>query len=297
MADDKRLTVAFAWAIILLVSDLPDVLCKALVGRVPDRLFWAKIGLLAVSLAACRLWRKLRALGPFALVLFVLFLALGLTGMVRKTPWWNGLFGGEHVSFGLGYLGVYLLDTVVAFTVIAALWIVKRRRSAFFLVKGDLAAPIGPVRWLGIRPGESWRTFGWIFAGVAALAVAVPTLLAAALPPGALGRAAPLLPFVLLFAAINAFNEEVYFRASLLSTLVEVVGRGHALMIAAVFFGLAHYLYGSPPGLAGFLLTAFLAWLIGKGMLETRGFLWPWFIHFLPDVVVFLFYALTFVRR
>ncbi len=25
MADDKRLTVAFAWGIILLVSDLPDV--------------------------------------------------------------------------------------------------------------------------------------------------------------------------------------------------------------------------------------------------------------------------------
>lgn len=297
MTDNTRPTVVFAWGLMLLVSDLPDVLFKALVGRIPDKLFWAKVGLLAVGLAVCGLWKRLRALRPFVLVLFVLFLALGLTGMVRKMPWWNNCFGGEHVSFALGYLGIYILDGAVALAVIATLWAVKRRRSAFFLVKGDLSAPVGPVRWLGIRPGESWRTFGWIFAVVAALAVAVPTLLGVSLPFGALGRAASLLPFVLLFAAVNAFNEEVYFRASLLSTLVEVVGRGHALMIAAVFFGMAHYLYGSPPGILGFLMTAFLAWLIGKSMLETRGFLWPWFIHFLPDVVVFLFYALTFVRR
>jgi membrane protease YdiL (CAAX protease family) len=297
MTDKKGLTVAFAWGLMLLVSDLPDVLFKALVGRIPDQLFWAKVGLLAVGLAVCGSWKRIRALLPFVLVVFVLFLALGLTGMVRKMPWWNSRFGGDHVSFALGYFGMYVLDSAVALAVIAALWAVKRRRSAFFLVKGDLAAPIGPVRWLGIRPGESWRTFGWIFAVVAALAVAVPTLLGVSPPPGALGRVASLLPFVLLFAAVNAFNEEVYFRASLLSTLVEVVGRGHALVIAAVFFGMAHYLYGSPPGIMGFLMTAFLAWLIGKSMLETRGFLWPWFIHFLPDVVVFVFYALTFVRN
>ncbi len=297
MSDKKRLTVAFAWGFMLLVSDLPDVLFHTLVGRIPGQLSWAKVGILVAGLVVCRLWKTLHALRPFVLVLFVLFLALGLTGMVRRMPWWNSRFGGEHVSFVLGYLGIYFLDGAVALAVIATLWALKRRRSAFFLVKGDLAAPVGPVRWLGIRSGESWRTFGWIFAVVAALAVAVPTLLGVSPPPGALGRLASRLPFVILFAAVNAFNEEVYFRASLLSTLVEVVGRGHALGIAAVFFGLAHYLYGSPPGIVGFLMTAFLAWLVGKSMLETRGFLWPWFIHFLPDVVVFLFYALTFVWK
>ncbi len=293
---DKRLAVAFAWGMILLVSDLPDALLNALVGSVPAPISWAKIGLLAGGLAVCSLWKRLSALRPFTLVFLVFFLALELEGLARRTAWWSGRFGGDHVSFTLGYVGIYLLDTGVALAVIAALWAVKRRRSAFFLVKGDLAAPIGPVRWLGIRPGESWRTFGWIFAVIAALAVAVPTLLSASLAPGALGRAAGLIPAVLLFAAVNAFNEEIYFRASLLSTLVDVVGRGHALMIAAVFFGMGHYLYGSPPGVAGFLMTAFLGWLLGKSMLETKGILWPWFIHFLSDVVVFLFYAVTFVR-
>ncbi len=160
----------------------------------------------------------------------------------------------------------------------------------------NLSAPIGPVRWLGIRPGGSWRNFGWIFAVIAGLAVAVPTILSASPAAGAFGRVMSLLPFVLLFAAVNAFNEEVYFRASFLATLVEVVGRGHALVMIAVFFGMAHYLYGSPPGIVGFLMTAFLGWLLGKSMLETRGFLWPWVIHFVPDVVVFVFYAMTWVQ-
>lgn len=295
--NDKRLAIIFAWGMILLVSDLPDVLFKAFAGSVPGSLSWAKVGLLAAGLAACLLWKRLRALRPFAFVFLIFFLALNLTGLIREMPWWNGRFGGERVSFGLGYAGIYLLDCGVALAVLAALWIVKRRRSAFFLVKGDLAAPIGPVRWLGIRSGESWRNFGWIFAVIAGLAVAIPTLLSASPAPGALGRVASLLPFVLLFAAVNAFNEEVYFRASLLSTLVEVVGRRHTLMIVAVLFGMAHYLYGSPPGIVGFLMTAFLGWLLGKSMLETRGFFWPWFIHFVPDVVVFAFYAMTWVQR
>jgi len=49
-------------------------------------------------------------------------------------------------------------------------------------------------------------------------------------------------------------------------------------------------------GVAGVLMTGFLAWLIGKSMLETGGFLWPWFIHFVPDVVVFASYALLRVQ-
>ncbi|HEX2695726.1 MAG TPA: hypothetical protein VHP61_08215 [Acidobacteriota bacterium] len=45
------------------------------------------------------------------------------------------------------------------------------------------------------------------------------------------------------------------------------------------------------------LAAAFLGWLLGKSMLETKGLLWPWFIHFVPDVIVFLFYAMTWVQR
>lgn len=158
--NEKRLNTTFAWGMILLVSDLPDVLFKSFAGSVPGILSWAKVGFLAASMAACLVWPRLRDLRPFAFVLFVFFLALELSGLIRKTALWNGHFRGEHVSFGLGYAGIYLLDCGVSLAVLAALWIVKRRRSAFFLVKGDLGAPIEPVPWLGIRQGQSWRRFG-----------------------------------------------------------------------------------------------------------------------------------------
>lgn len=183
------------------------------------------------------------------------------------------------------------------FAVIAVLWLVKKDRSEFFLVMGQLDAPIQPVRWMGIRSGESWRKFGWIFAFAAGLAVVVPVVLSLRPSSDTLLRAAPLLPAGLLFAAINAFTEEIYFRSSLLSTLAAVVGRNHALWMNMAYFGLNHYLYGSPSGVMGSLMTGFLAWLLGKSILETRGLGWAWFMHFVPDAVIFASYAILWVQK
>ncbi len=148
----------------------------------------------------------------------------------------------------------------------------------------------------GSKPGNPGRAFGWIFAGCAGLAVAIPTILGIAPSGATFLKALPLLPACLVLAAVNAFTEESYYRCSLLGTLHETIGRTPALLLTVVFFGLGHWLYGSPPGLLGAAMVGFLAWLIGKAMLETKGFLWSWFIHFVPDVVIFFSYALLFVR-
>ena len=235
---------------------------------------------------------------PYAFVMLVFYLALSASDWVRTSEWWTALISDDaKPSFALLYLRPFIRDFGVTVIVILALWIVKKNRSEFFMVKGNLDAPIEPVRWLGIRQGESWSKFAWIFAIIAALAVAVPTILG--LKPSAeiLKKCLPLIPAVILFSAINAFNEELYFRATLLSTLLKVIGRNHAMLINVVFFGLAHYLYGSPPGIMGFMMTGFLAFLLGKSMLETKGFLWPWVIHFLPDVIIFFSYALVWTRQ
>jgi hypothetical protein len=40
------------------------------------------------------------------------------------------------------------------------------------------------------------------------------------------------------------------------------------------------------------------SWLFfGKSMLETKAFLWPWLIHFLPDVIIFISYALLWMKQ
>ena len=162
---------------------------------------------------------------------------------------------------------------------------------------GNLQATFEPVRWLGIGKEKSWSTFGWIFALIICLVTLIVTLLSMQISASVLLRALPLLPALLIFAAINAFNEEIYFRASLLSTLFSIIGKTQVLLITVVFFGLAHYLYGTPSGVIGFLMTGFLAWLLGKSMLETGGLFWAWFIHFLADVVIFFSYAIAWVQK
>lgn len=211
-------------------------------------------------------------------------------------PGWPSLSGGPQASCALAHLGALVPDLGVAAVVIAGLWLLKRRRTHFFLAKGQVDAPIRPVPWLGIGKGDTWRAFAWIFAFAAGLAVLIPTALSIHVSSVVLARAAPLLPVAVVFAAINAFTKEVHFRATLLSTLHDVIGRSHALFVNIALFGLAHYLYGSPPGLIGFLLTGFLAFLFGKSMLETRGLAWSLFIRFVPDVVIFASYAILWVQ-
>jgi membrane protease YdiL (CAAX protease family) len=294
----RRWLVFSGWFSILLVSDLPDIIFNYFSGQVPSWLFGSKLIFLILFLGTCSIVRNLRLLRPYAFVMVVFYATLTASERVRSTAWWAGLISDEiRPSFILNYLRPYLRDIGVTLFVIAALWLVKRHRSGFFLIKGQLNAPIEPIRWLGIRRGESWKTFGWIFAIIASLIVAIPTFLAIRPSPNEFLRAAQLLPAILLFASINAFNEEIYFRATLLSTLPQVIGKNHALLINVAFFGLAHYLYGSPPGVVGFMMTGFLALILGKSMLETKGFFWPWLIHFLPDVVIFFSYAVLWVRH
>jgi membrane protease YdiL (CAAX protease family) len=104
-------------------------------------------------------------------------------------------------------------------------------------------------------------------------------------------QAIPLIPVSILIAAINAFNEEFTLRAAPLSELWKVLGKTQGLLITTLYFGIGHY-YGVPNGIIGVLLSAFLGWFLGKSLLETKGFFWAWVIHFLPDIVIFTFYAI-----
>lgn len=291
-----RWLAAVAWAVMLLVSDLPEIVGHHAGVKLPAGLARAKLGFLLLFLGLTLACRALRPLLGYAVVLSALFAALDATSLARGTAWFQDRFNSRGVSFFAGYAALYVLDLAVAGAVLLALRLLKGRRDAFFLVRGDLDAPIEPVPWLGIRRSEPWKKFALIFAAAAGLCVLVPTVLAMRPTAGALERALPLLPAAVLFAAVNAFTEEVYFRASFLATLGEAIGRTQSLLVSVVFFGLAHYLYGSPPGIAGAAMTGFLAFLLGKAMLETRGLLAPWFIHFVPDVVIFASYAVGFAQ-
>jgi membrane protease YdiL (CAAX protease family) len=190
-------------------------------------------------------------------------------------------------------LGIQLLKIGVAMLTIVALLLVMRRREDAFLVKGQADASAEPMRWLGLKAPASWRIFGPIVAVMAATIMLVVLLVAHQPSTTTVVRALPLLPAALLFSATNAFSEEVSYRSSLLAPLHNVVGKGHAMGLTAGFFGLAHYAGGVPLAtLPTVLMTGFLGWLMAKSMLETKGFFWAWFIHFVSDIPVFGFLAL-----
>ncbi len=282
-----------AWVSVLAISDLPDVLTNALWGSVPAWLPTFKILAMAILLALCAVWNPLRSLWKFAFVFLVFNLALAASSWLNNTPFWRSHFGGENLSYAAYHFEFYIRDLGVTLLVIAALWLVMRNRFDFFLTDGQYDAPIHPVPWLGIKSGESWRVFGWIFAICAGIVILVAMALSVPLSSQALARAWYLIPLAVIFAALNAFTEEVYYRASMLSTLRDITGDNQALLLSIIFFGLAHYLYGTPSGLLGFLLTGCRAYLLGKSMLETKGMFWAWVIHFVPDVIIFFAYALT----
>lgn len=290
-APSTRFAFSAAWIIILLASLLPDILWREFIKTDAGWIFWAKIGLLAVLLAVSYFWPNLRPLRKFIIILIGIHAFEKIITWASFQPFWQAWFGGANQPFSNWMMGTQLERLAVSLLMIGLLFALGYRRKDFFLTPGNLKAPITPVRWLGFPKPDPWTRFGGQFAVYITLGI-LAFLLIGNLPSGAaLARLLPMVPFVLLFAAMNAFNEEMTYRASLIPTLEGTLGPQTAVLIAASFFGIGHF-YGVPYGIVGVLMSTFLGWFLGKAMVETRGFFWAWLIHFLQDVMIFSFLAM-----
>ncbi|MBN1874425.1 MAG: CPBP family intramembrane metalloprotease [Anaerolineae bacterium] len=287
----NRFLLLVAWIIMLVVSILPNVLLHELAGGNPAWLSWAKIGLLVVLSAVAFFWKPLRPLRNFLLLLLAIFVTELLVSQLTGSILWQGWFGGADAPFTSNMLGTQLGRLIVSLLMIGVLLLLGYRRADFFLTRGQLDAPIAPVRWLGFPKPDPWTNFGGQFALYISLGTLLFLVLGGRPSPAAFLGVLPMLPAVLLFAALNAFNEEITYRASLLAGLEHVIGPQQALWLTAVFFGIGHY-FGVPYGVIGVIMASFLGWMMGKAMLETRGLFWAWFIHFLQDVLIFSFMAI-----
>ena len=280
-----------AWAVILILGLFKIVLQEIFHFTVSENL-QGGISMLVVlaGFGLTFLWKDIRPLRPFFGLFIVLVGAQWLVyTRIEKLPTYRAWL--THPSFNVYMLAEQGLNLLVTLAVIGFLLLMKKKRQDFFLARGDTAAPVGPVKWLGTKPGEKWNTFGRNFAFFLSLGTLVFLVLAGRPPLDIVMRALPYLPMVLLAAALNAFNEEMTYKASFLSVLESTAGRPHALGLMAAFFGLGHF-YGIPYGIVGVLMATFLGWLLGKSMLETRGMAWAWFLHFLQDVLIFAFLAI-----
>lgn len=283
----SRDVVRLAWTVVLLISALPLVLVTELTGDSAPWLPAAQVGVLIAVLLGGLVWPVARELRRFALAMTALVILLELLPRLEVT-WMplQSLFGGT--AFDARMQAEQAGKLLVTLGMVGVLLLLGYRRRDFFLAVGDSRAPIRPVRWLGFPRSEPFWRFGLQWGLYISAGLGVALYLTARPGDGWIQAVLPMLPAILFYAALNAFNEEMTYRAPMLATLEPVEGSTSALMQAATFFGIAHY-FGTPGGLLGAGLSVFMGWILGKAMVETRGLLWAWWMHFLSDVVIFTF--------
>ena len=296
MTARPKALIITAWTFLLLASLLPKIVLQEIFKYQVSGDLGAVIAgsVFFIGLLLSFAWRTIRGLRPFFILGLVLVAAEWFVfTRVDQLPIYQSWL--HNPSFNVYMLADQSLRLLVTLTIIAALFILKRHASAFFLVKGDTAAAVEPVNWMGIKEGERWNKLGPLFALIISSGTLAFLVLAGHPPLDLVVQALPFLPAILIAAALNAFNEEMTYKASFLSVLEDVVGKGQSLWLMAAYFGIGHF-YGVPYGIIGVIMAGFLGWFLGKSMLETRGLWWAWFIHFWQDVLIFSFLAIGSIR-
>src|SRR5512140_1795915 len=180
MKANRSIFIPIAWVVALLVSLLPDILFRELSGSLPAWLYWAKVGLIFVLLVAALFWQRLRPLGLFLAVLLVVYLlekVLGLPAIQGRISLWLI----HAVPFVQEVGQVELTRGLTSLLLVLAMLGLFRSFSRFFLVKGDLRAPAGPIPLIVSRPPR-WNILGPAIAAAMCLGLLVFTFAFGSLP-------------------------------------------------------------------------------------------------------------------
>jgi len=286
--------VVLSWVVTVSISTFPDILFDLGTGAIPSWLRFSKMALLLLLGLTASIIPLLKPVRNFSITMFAFFGLFELRPKIDFT--WTSLqqLFGSNV-FDMRMQAEQTGKFAISIAMILVLLLLGYKRHEFFLTRGNLRSMIKPVKILGFPKAEPWPWFGLLWAFNIAAALAVAMYLGMRPEKALLLKALPMLPSILFYAALNAFNEEITFRAPMLTTLKSVGGDNQALWMSAYFFGIAHY-FGTPGGIIGGILSIFMGWILGKAMVETRGLFWAWWIHFLSDVAIFFFIAVTLIR-
>jgi membrane protease YdiL (CAAX protease family) len=241
---------------------------------------------LAVVLLLLGLVRTWRALKP--LTAFVSALAALEAGFVVLLLLERGTGFSAWTGHGAQYEVVPAESALLCLPTLLMVAVALRfgfRHRQLFLGRGDLRAP---SRLPGTARRVPWSRLGPAATLLFALPLCVQLALTTHVHVHQLVHIVELLPLGIGFAALNAAQEELRFRAVPLALAVPVVGAESGIWMTATAFGLAHW-FGHPHGLSGVALTGLGGLFLAKAMLETRGLFWPWAIHAVQDVLIFAF--------
>jgi membrane protease YdiL (CAAX protease family) len=296
-APNKKLRT-LAWAAVLIAS-VPQIIYRLFVPvgpgelSIPIWLGWVLVGALAVLWATTWVWSTLKTLRGFLLALIALCAGFYLIlPAIEGSKAWEIYV--EPASWGV-WLVVFLGIRLVVVALMAATFIGSGiGRRGLFLTRGDPKATAQPTRLLlGIlnepkpwnRVAREWLPYYVIILLIVVWFQTRPDV-------SQLSRVLIYLPAIFIAAVINAFAEEFEFRATLMAHLEPVVGPQQAIFLTAALFGIQHY-FGAPGGPFGVLLAGYLGWWAAKSMIETRGLVWAFSLHFLGDFIIYAFWAMS----
>jgi membrane protease YdiL (CAAX protease family) len=266
-----------AWAAMLLMSRLPQIVLKEF-WALDIHFGWWLLATSALFIAATFIWSPARPLRGYFLIMAAIALCTSLLDApVRNSAAWQSWFGADK-GWAINFFGERLPLVMEALAIILVLRLMGLKRSDFFLVKGNLSTPASRLPTL--------LTLGLAVLFALGLSQLMP-------PPPDWSQALAWLPAILLFALMNAFGEEMVYRAAPLSQLVPVISQGQANWITAVWFGLGHFYGGFPDGPLGAGQAALVGLLFGKAMLATKGMALPVLLHIVVDMVIYLFLAMA----
>jgi membrane protease YdiL (CAAX protease family) len=285
--------VLSAWVGTLLLSRFPQIVLSELGVIAPSdwRMWWWILTGTAL-LALTYIWTAVRPLRGFFLVMTMIYVITVGLSLLEGTTIWISMFGPER-SWLISFFGERVGVVLMALGMVGFLALLGRKRRDYYFALGDLNAPAAGIRFPWSENPLPWKVAGPL---IALLLTALFTMGILAMNPLTVTAAEvlPLLPAVFLLALMNAFGEEMFFRAGPLSQLGQVVGKRQAIWMTALWFGLGHYSGGVSFGAMGVVYLTLVAVLFGKAMVETRGLAVPVFMHLWGDVVLYIILAVGF---
>jgi membrane protease YdiL (CAAX protease family) len=280
-----------AWVIVLIGAGLSKILCHQFGWHAG---LWLPSIETVFFLGLAAAAPKIPGLGD--LRGFILAVAAANFGWHVAVPWIEGLNVVRSLSQDLSWGGQFFVSRVIRtsgalLTILTLIGSGLTSRDLFLRI-GDWRAQVQPEPFLSRVRGMSWARFAVII--LLFFSVLLPAFLFFTLHPQ-LGRVnvfLSALPWAVATSLLNAASEEFQFRSVLLARLRNAVPSAEAMLLIAVFFGLTHY-FGQPGGWAGVLMAGIAGWIWAKSMIETRGFMWAFLIHFVQDFVIFGFLAMA----
>ena len=285
-----------AWSAILVLS-VPPIVYRLIVPVVPGESIYAMWLACAQAVAlmilwvATWVWPAMESLRGFILVPLAICVGTCIIfPLIEDSSVWSKWW--QQASWGIrlvvGYLTVHLVQiALLVLTLIGS----RIGRRELFLTRGTPRALCPPTRLLFMKAPEPWNIVARKFIVVYIIIAVVYMGIQAAFASPKISQLFLYFPAIVIAAAINAFGEEFEFRSMPLARLEPVFGPGQAIIMTTVMFGLTHY-FGVPGGPIGVLLVAFLGYIGAKSMVDTRGIVWAFLIHFTGDFIIYSTWAM-----